>query len=221
MATPENFELRMGQAFRVTVYTSPESPWYKRLQLWKAASKLKDAFRSKRAQEQHAAGGVVQDEQLAWMKEVQEQRRDAQKAVLPLGKSQELPHGLAYYERNLEQIIEHVRKSGSEPIFMAQAIQGDAMNEGERKRLWMGAMDGGRTFVRETEMLELLAAYNGRMREVAVTHGVQFIDLPSALANKPKTFYDGCHFNELGCRLAARYVADELKGTLVEKAKPR
>ena len=64
-----------------------------------------------------------------------------------------------------------IRKAGAEPIFMTQAIQWQNLDEDEKKRLWMGAMDGGAAYASEAQMEALVATFNERMLEVAAAAG--------------------------------------------------
>jgi lysophospholipase L1-like esterase len=205
----------IGQAFRDSRYASEDLPWFKRLELWKAASRVKDRIHSARNQRD----GIVEDERLQWIREVQEERRRSETGFVHTAKLDTLPVALDAYAANLERIVELCRARGAEPVFMAQAIQGHSMTEADRERLWMGKMDGGKKYVDETQMLALLERYNDRMRAVCEEHDVLFIDLPPFIQDRPDTFYDGCHLNEAGCRATAELVAERLRPVL-EAADP-
>jgi hypothetical protein len=93
---------------------------------------------------------------------------------------------------------------------MAQAMDHVILTEEERRHRWMGAVDGGKTYVREEQMRELIEAHNDRMKQVADQKGIIFIDLPLLLSDERGLFMDGHHFNEYGARVTARKVADFL-----------
>jgi lysophospholipase L1-like esterase len=212
---PDNWASRVGESFRLSNFTPDSYPWYKHLELWKRASVLKDRFltdEAGQAGEERKQGRIVQDAELKWMEEERERRHERAKILVPRAKMDTLPAALDGYEHCLREIIRYSRENGTVPIFMAQTIQHQFLSEEERERLWMGAMDGGKTYVQESQMLELLQQYNERMRQVAADEGVFFIDLPALLGaeDEDHLFYDGVHFNEKGCRLVARLVAGAL-----------
>ena len=80
----------------------------------------------------------------------------------------------------------------------------------------MGAMDGGKTYVKEEQMLELLTAFNLAMQEVAMQQRAVFVDVRSLIGNEQGIFYDGVHLNEKGARHLARALADRLGPILLE-----
>ncbi len=214
---PAYWDHRIGEAFRVSNFTPAAYPWYKHLELWKRASIAKDLLRSRFQKEPPSEGAFVQDAELEWMEEARQQRHERAKEFVHRAKMDTLPAALDSYGANLERIAQLVRTAEAEPIFVAQAIQHQFLDESERRRLWMGAMDGGKTYVKEEQMLELLRAYNQRMREVAERQGVLFIDLPGLLHGHKDLFYDGVHLNEAGARAMARVLADRI-GPLLEPA---
>jgi lysophospholipase L1-like esterase len=206
----ENWEHRLGEAFRFSSYTPADWPWYKHSEIWKRASILKSAFLSWRVAAMREEGRIVQDAELNWLRSERQRREEAQKQFVHRAKMETLPAALEAYEATLRRIVTASRKAGVEPIFVPQAIQHQFLSEEERRRLWMGAMDGGETYVKEEQMLELLVAFNARMRKVAPEEDVLLIDLPALLAREKGLFYDGVHFNENGARLVGRLLADVL-----------
>jgi len=208
---PAHFDNRVGEAFRVSRYSPADFPWYKRLEVWKRAGAIKARILSRRVEAGRADGALVQDAELRWMEKAQEERRMHAATFVHRAKMETLPAALDAYGETLDRIIAAARRSNTTPVFVAQAIQHLFLNEEERRRLWMGAMDGGKTYVKEEQMLELLQKFNGRMREVAAASGVPFIDLPAVLAGEHDIFYDGVHLNERGARVVARAFASELE----------
>ena len=103
-----------------------------------------------------------------------------------------------------------LRKNGVEPILVQQVKQSIFRNQEERDRLWMGALEGGESYVSEDQSPLILAEYNRRMADVARSHGVLLIELPKLLDQGSSLFYDGLHFNEEGARAAARAIADAM-----------
>ncbi len=217
---PENWNHRVGESFRVSSFTPTDWPWYKRLQLWKSASIAKNLVSSYIERQPARRDGFVQDADLRWMEEAQQLREEREKKFVHRAKMDTLPTALKSYRDNITWIVKLVREAGSEPVLVAQAIQHNFLDESERKRLWMGAMDGGKTYVREEQMLQLLQAFNNEMREVAVQQGAIFVDLPDILQGSRDLFYDGMHFNENGARTVALALATRL-GPLIAKRAAR
>jgi hypothetical protein len=103
-----------------------------------------------------------------------------------------------------------VRKAHAEPILMAQLMQFDNLTKQQEKDLWIGAMEGGTTYVDVKQMQDLLRKYNAKMEAVAQEQNVLFIPLPTLLEGNNDLFYDSIHFHEAGSREVARKVADFL-----------
>ncbi len=211
-----NWSGRIGESFRQCSFTSRTDPWFKHCQLWKLGSRAKARY-----QTWHATAGsldengiIVQDERLLWLKQRQLKRQQRLKVKIPAAKLETLSAALDSYASNLNAIIDCARQCGVEPILMAQAMPEHALSSDERERLWMGSMDGGNTYVLHSERLEMLAKYNDRMRKVAEKRHVLFLDLPTHLKSVRHAYYDDCHFNELGCRETARFVAEQLQPVL-------
>ncbi len=206
LANPDNIASTIGESFRVSNYTSADAPWYKHLELWKRASMIKAAYLT-RKQKQHRRNGIVEDERMSWLVSAREERRRAEKILVPRAKLDTLPAALDGYERNLESIVDLVRHAGAEPIFMAQAVHYKDLAPEERQRLWMGSLDDGSRYVDEDQMQSFMDAYNARMKHVADSHQVAFIDLPTMLPSKHGMLYDDCHFTETGSSAVADIVA--------------
>lgn len=218
---PDHWNSRIGEAFRVSNYTPADFPWYKRLELWKRASIVKDRVLSLRVEHEREEGRIVEDSHLEWMVREQQRRNAAEKRFVHRAKMDTLSAALDSYERNLMQIAEHIREAGAEPVFMAQAMDIVLLDEEERRRLWMGAMDGGEAYVRGEQLRELVEAYNRRMQDVAERAGALFVDLPALLSDQRGLFYDGHHLNEHGARVVARAVADFLwEARLADRGHP-
>lgn len=215
---PNNWSSRVGEAFHVSNYTPKDFPWYKHLELWKSASIAKDIIISSLETNTNRKGSFVQDAELKWMEEARRERQERKKLFVHRAKMETLPVALQSYRDNLALIVRLVREAGAEPVLVAQAIQHQFLNEEERRRLWMGAMDGGQTYVKEEQMLEILNTFNLGMREVARQEGVVFVDLPELIRGQQGLFYDGVHFNENGARVTARALADSLGPMLRARA---
>ena len=208
---PENWDSRVGESFRASSYTPTSQPAYKRLHLWKMASQVKAWALTWRNQRTRAQGVILQDAELSWLEEERAARRERKKSFVHRAKMETLPDALANYADNLTRIVDEVRTQGAEPVLVAQAMAAQLWSEQEREHFWMGAMDGGETYVKETQMLELVATFNAEMNVVATERNVIFVDLPTALPRDQNLFFDGVHFNEIGARVIAHILADELR----------
>jgi hypothetical protein len=171
---------------------------------------LRDSLRSAGFRRRLERGEFVEDAHLAWLRDAAEQRRAAEKVQIHRAKRETLGEALDGYADNLTLMIRFAREAGAAPIFVGQTIQWTGLSPEQVQRLWMGAMDGGRSYVKETEMQALIGDFNRRMREVAEREGVPYVDLPAELAGRPDLYYDGCHFNEAGAAAAARVISDYL-----------
>jgi lysophospholipase L1-like esterase len=214
---PDNWNSRLGEAFRECNYTSADAPWYKRLEIWKQASILKSKYLSRRAQSLPKNGAIVQDARFQWMEKERQRRREARKRHVPRAKMDSLPVALEAYGVALSRIIAFVREGGAEPVMIAQALQDHVLTAEEHRRLWMGAMDGGKTYVERDQLVQLVKAYNERMRMICAKTNVLFIDLPSHLVGHRDLFFDGCHFNQKGAKVTARILADILWNQVLSK----
>ena len=208
---PRHWESRLGESFRVSRFTPDHLPWYKHLETWKRASALKSRVKSLWVAQQRAAGRIEQDAELRWIEEQRARRAGVEKKPVPRAKLDTLPLVLDAYGANLSRFIAAARKAGVEPIFVAQVIQTRFAKDADLSKLWMGAMDGGTSYLSTDDMVALLLKFNERMREVATREMVAFIDLPALLDEQNDLYYDGIHFNENGARAAARSLASELE----------
>jgi lysophospholipase L1-like esterase len=202
----KNWNSRVGEAFRWSAYTPQDQPIYKRLALWKLASRLKDMYQSSQ-NEDDARRVIVQDEQLKWIEEMRKYRRQRESKFLAQGKLDTLPLALDSYERVLRLIAEETRKNGAKPIFMTQAVQSRFSSEEEKARIWIGAMNDGEGFVSEEQYPAILDQYNQRMKKVAEDEGGLLVDMASELEPGARPFYDGLHFNDWGAAEAGRILA--------------
>ena len=188
--------------FRVTQFTPEYAPVYKRLELWKTASIAKAAVLSYLRRRSHAV--ITQDAELRWLEQKRKERSERITQFVHRAKMESLPLALASYKENLTVFVTLVRAAGAEPIFISQAIQRRFRTDEERKRLWMGAMEGGKAYVKQEQLAAFVDQFNGQMRNVAIEEEVAFFDLPDEVNDDWRLYYDGVHFNELGARVFAR-----------------
>lgn len=218
LAKQENWNSRIGEAFRWSTYTPRHWPIYKQLELWKTASRLKDIYLTHLFQES-ANNVIVQDAELKWLKEQRRRRKEIEAQLLALGKLETLDIALDSYESVIQQIVQEIRQNGAEPILVPQIVQSIFISEEERSRLWMGILNEGEGYVSEEQYPAILNQYNERMRAVAARKDVFLIDLPKMLDTGSALFYDGMHFNELGAQRSAAVIADYIKNKVLPTRK--
>lgn len=221
LADDDNWASRVGESFRLSNFTPANYPWYKRFEIWKTASIVKAAVKTIMVKRERDQGRIVQDDEFQWMQKELKRREEAEKRFVHRAKMETLPAALDSYARNLKEIADLVREAGATPIFMAQAMDHNILTAEELRHRWMGAMDGGKTYIKEEQMHELLEAYNDRMEKVAETDGVLYIDLPELLTDDRDLFYDGHHFNEHGARVTARRIADTFWASILKDGEAR
>jgi lysophospholipase L1-like esterase len=214
---PEHWNGRIGEAFRVSNFTPESWPWYKHLEIWKRASVIKDRVLSLRQAAEGQRGVIVQDAQLQWMKDEQEKRAEQKKTFVHVAKRQTLPLALDSYADNLRRIAELVRARGAVPVFVAQFGESRKDSDYENPRFWMGAMNGGEQYAKDSEVGEFVREFNARMKQVAEATGAIFIDVSTDLSGESDLFYDGVHLNEKGAREFARELATKLEPAIQER----
>jgi lysophospholipase L1-like esterase len=208
--TPETLAETVPHSFAVSDFNDPRDAWHRRLEIWKLASNVKLTFASRRLAATRAEGGIVQDDQLRWLENERQRRKQVKARTVPATRMATLDDALDAYGENLTAIVQLVRDVGSEPIFMAQAMQRDQVSEEDERDMWVGAMDHANSYVQWAQLQELVDKYNDRMESVAQKEKVVFIPAPKLLEGKQDLFYDSIHFHEAGARELARAVADFL-----------
>ena len=216
MEEPERVSELIAESFKVSNYTPESEPWYKHLELWKRASIVKDVIQT-RLNLRPPRGGIREDAELRWMQAERENRATREKEFVHIAKRETLPVALEFYANNLRTITKLVREAGAEPIFMTQATQTLGLSEQQKKNIWMGAMDGGASYLKEEEMEEVIATFNRTMADVARSEHVHLVDLEAMLRGHPEYYYDSCHFNELGARVAADHITVDLLDSVLKR----
>ncbi len=207
---PRFWDDTVAETFRLSRYSASDAKWFRKLELYRYVSLARAAITTRLGDDFRRHDVLVQDDQMAWMENAQAVRSGGQISLVATPKMETLPLALGMYRRTLERTVAQIRKNGAQPILMTQAIQWQNLDEDEKKRLWMGAMDGGKAYASEAQMEELVATFNREMVAVAAAEGVPLIDLPRLLDGERKLFFDGCHFNERGARRVGEVVAQHM-----------
>lgn len=149
-------------------------------------------------------------------KRLQLMRERRSKAKILVERLPDLQSALKEYERNLRTIIDLGRRNSIRMIFLTQpSIWRPDLTAREKGLLWGGGI--GHFEERQVDryysvsaMIRGLGLYNGTLREVCRSEGVECIDLASMLPKDTTVFYDDYHFNESGARLVAEIIAKYL-----------
>ncbi len=210
MDSPQALSSIIAESFRVSNHVQASWPWYKKLELWRSASKLKALAKTRANLEQKQTGRIVQDERMAWLAQAQKARQRIEKGLVPRAKMDSYPAAFDAYAKNLGAIAREIKKAGAKPIFMAQAIRWTGLGDAKKKKLWMGTMDGGAAYATEAQMESFVRDFNQRMAQVAQDSDPQFIVLPALPAEHENLYFDGCHFHERGARIVAEALSKAL-----------
>jgi lysophospholipase L1-like esterase len=160
----------------------------------------------KRGLETAAPGAPFQDPAGRWIEERREVRRPAPKvSTLP-----ELRPSLQRFEQRLEELVALCEGHGVRTVLTNQAVlwRGELPPTAEAL-LWIGWTRDRRAFYTADALRGGLDAFNARVGEVAARRGVDLVDI-SAVSGDLDSFYDDCHFTELGARRVAGLVAAQL-----------
>ena len=214
----DELENIIAQSFRVSIYTADDTPLYKRSAIWRLASIAKVSVINLLSN-QDDSGVIHMDKKLNWMEEQRERREERRKKFVIRAKLDSLPEALFVFAENLRQFANLVRENGAEPIFVAQVMPDfQSMTQEERNRFWMGAMDGGNSYVEESQYKRLLQLHNSKMKEVAIDAEVHFIDLAELVGDDISLFYDNMHYNERGAKMVGeaigRYMQEQIFNSL-------
>ncbi|TDJ69835.1 MAG: hypothetical protein E2O39_11035 [Planctomycetota bacterium] len=146
----------------------------------------------------------------------EERRRMRRAAALVLTELPELDSALGEYARNLRAMIAIAREHDVRIVFVTQpALWRVDLPEELRALLWFGWKDrepasGATEYYSVQALAAGMAAYNRTLLATCAAENVECIDLASVLPRDERVFYDDCHFNEHGARLAADVIGEQL-----------
>jgi hypothetical protein len=140
-------------------------------------------------------------------------RREYRKnAPLICDDNPKLESGLLEYERNIKVCIESAREYSVRIVFLTQPVLwAPDLPQELQDLLWTGAIGSiaaeGFDYFSVRVLAETMEAYNNKLKEIAVSEGLEIIDLASMLPKDTGIFYDDCHFNDNGSWIVAEIVA--------------
>lgn len=150
----------------------------------------------------------VQDEAgLAYI----ELRELRQEAPMLLTQLPDLSNALDQYERNLVALVSEANRQEVRLILVTQpAIWSDHLSEEGESLLWTGIYGdreapSGR--YSPEVLIQAMRLFNRRVFDVCAVYGVECVDLAGPMSGNEMYFYDDVHFNELGSRVEAEYLA--------------
>jgi hypothetical protein len=130
----------------------------------------------------------------------------------------DLTKSLTQYETNLNKIIDEAHARSTRLIILTQPTLWRAdLDEEAEALLWFGWIDESQPTARGYYSTRVLARamqeFNDTLTRTCLRQQVEVIDLASRLPKDTSVFYDDCHLNANGSRMAAsiitRYLADE------------
>ncbi|MFC2163234.1 hypothetical protein ACFLRF_06090, partial [Candidatus Altiarchaeota archaeon] len=123
--------------------------------------------------------------------------------------------GLTEYERNLNMIIDIAESRSVRVILVTQPHMFDPFLPESEKSIfiWCGTNkdDPSRKCFSTSVWNETLTAFNEVTLRVCRDRGVDCIDMEGAIPKNSTYFTDGIHFTEVGSRLFADRMYDQLK----------
>lgn len=167
-----------------------------------------DLFKLIRSGLQTAAPGApFQDPAGRWLEERREVRRPAPKvSTLP-----ELGPSLQTFDQRLDSLVALCEGHGIRTVLVNQAVlwRGDLPPAAEAL-LWIGWTRDRSAFYTAGALRGGMDAFNARVGGVAARRGVELIDI-SAVSGDLDSFYDDCHFTELGARRVAELMGARIR----------
>lgn len=163
-----------------------------------------------------APGAPFQDPAGRWIEERREVRRAAPRvSTLP-----ELGPSLQRFEQRLDALVALCEGHGVRTVLANQAVlwRGELPPAAEAL-LWIGWTRDRSAFYTAEALRGGMDAFNARVGEVAARRGVELVDI-SAVSGDLDSFYDDCHFTELGARRVAGLVAAQLPPQRPQRRRP-
>ena len=204
----DNIKRLTEQAFQVipdqaAAVRWPDDPWHKRTRIWGLLRTIKY---------QRLNASSVQDVHGESIKRWRQLRAQGKrKEKLP-----SLHAALDEYERNLNEIIDQVRKYGADLVLLTQAtLWRNDLSAEEEAMLWMGGIGDyqnvpGCTYYTASALAQGMHAYNERLISVCRQRQVAHVDLASKIDKTTEFLYDDCHFTDIANWRIAEMVADAL-----------
>ncbi|HVN79444.1 MAG TPA: SGNH/GDSL hydrolase family protein [Terriglobia bacterium] len=203
MDRPGTEEELIAQTFQGSFRPNPNDPLYKRTAIWQTLMRLRPILR--RGHVQDKAGRVMN----LW-------RSHRQGASEYRDELPDLTSALDEFASNIGRIVDLGRKRGVQTVFMTQpCLWRSDLTAEETALLWFGGVGDFQQLEHQPyytvkTLMEAMAMYNDRLKQVCRQHEVPCLDLASLIPSDTTCFYDDVHFNEGGARQVAHHVANYL-----------
>ncbi|EDP97365.1 SGNH/GDSL hydrolase family protein [Kordia algicida OT-1] len=172
-------------------------PFYKRLTLYKLASKAKRNLAFYFKHQDHLTKTVVSIKELKKQSKIIEELPDLQA-------------GLAHYEANIKNIIQQAKAKNINLVFITQATMWKPNLEPKYEDLMLtSGFQNNEAFYSTEALYAGMEIFNERLINICKQENIPCIDLK--LPKTTESFYDDFHFNESGAELTAEQVSKELK----------
>lgn len=155
----------------------------------------------------HRSKSIIQDYTGKWLIALRKKRSEAIK--INIGhKFRTIDEALKSYKEKLAGMVEAAEYNNTKLILVTHpAMWRSDLSTQERKLLWWGSIDTGKNkdicFASPKEMQKTLILFNRAMINFCRANEVAYIDLAGESRDHRDIFYDDCHFNEKGARIAA------------------
>ena len=175
-------------------------PWFKKLTLYKLASRAKKNVLFYFKHKDHLTKTVL---------DIKSLRKEATLIdTLP-----DLNAGLEKYEENINTLIQLAKKKNINLVFVTQATMWKPNLEPQYEELLLtSGFENNENFYSTEAFYHGMEAFNERLKTVCAQQNIPCIDLQ--LPKTTESFYDDFHFNESGAKLTAAQISRELKEIL-------
>lgn len=137
-----------------------------------------------------------------------------QRAAGPVVPLPDLHTGLEEYRYRLLKVVSLCRNIGRRCVFLTQpGMWRNDLSPAELRLLWagrVGSLAKPTGFVAAADMERAMDSFNGVLRDVCRSDGLECYDLAVHVPKDTSAFYDDVHFNEAGARLTAQNVKEYL-----------
>lgn len=129
------------------------------------------------------------------------------------------PDPFLEFDAATDQLVKSMRGFGAEVIVLGQPVLWKPdLSEHERAAMWfpVNTADG---FVRPSSvwLSAEMRRYNDAQRDIAMKHGVSFVDLDAAIPKSLDYYFDDCHFTDKGSHAVAEAILPALQKAIAAK----
>jgi len=126
----------------------------------------------------------------------------------------DLKLGLQEYQGRIIRLADYCRMAGKRCVFMTQPTMWRSDLTPREVALlwggWTGPADDPKGFVSIADLAKAMYEFNRALLQVCRSFHLECYDLAAAIPKNESAFFDDCHFNENGARLAAKFIETQL-----------